>query len=552
MLKRTCAAPAFGLLAAMLMTTCGALADEPVQTEPVQTEGGLVYPEGAAIPRSLTPVEADWQLAHPQPPTRGATPPPTGPVFCPPEYARMEGIIIAWEGTSSWLSILAQMGGYITTQGDADLFVFCDTTSETTSARNAIVAQGGNNARIKTLVRTTDTIWCRDYGPRYIFEGDCRAIVDHTYNRPRPNDNAMPAFFASYKNHARYEIPLTHGGGNFHLDALGNGYATRLINNENPSYSEPQILGFWQDYQNLAVELFTPFPTSVDSTQHIDMWMQVIADDKVMISDWPAQSGSTQDIICDNAAADFQSRGYTVYRLPARTSGGTHYTYTNVVMCNDIVLLPLYTNSTISPYNAQALATWQSALPGKTIIQINCEAIVSAAGVMHCIVMHVPEARGNGNPTAYLKNLNGGESLNPGDNVTINWISDDNGGVVNVDLLLSTDGGATFPTVIASGTADDGSYTWNVPDVFTTQARVRVVARDGLGNTGFDDSDGDFTINGTVVDCPADFDGSGAVELGDLGVLLGCWGTPCGDITGDNTTDLSDLGVLLGAWGACP
>ena len=33
---------------------------------------------------------------------------------------------------------------------------------------------------------------------------------------------------------------------------------------------------------------------------------------------------------------------------------------------------------------------WQQALPTHTIIQIESQAIVTAAGVLHCICMHVP------------------------------------------------------------------------------------------------------------------------------------------------------------------
>ena len=46
------------------------------------------------------------------------------------------------------------------------------------------------------------------------------------------------------------------------------------------------------------------------------------------------------------------------------------------------------------------------------------------------------------------------------------------------DILLSTDGGTTFPTTIASSVAGEstsGSYTWVVPGPVTTTARVRVV-----------------------------------------------------------------------------
>ena len=57
--------------------------------------------------------------------------------------------------------------------------------------------------------------------------------------------------------------------------------------------------------------------------------------------------------------------------------------------------------------------------------------------------------------------------------------------------------------------------------------------------------------------CRADLDGSGTVDLGDLGMLLadfGCTGGNCsGDIDCDDDTDLADLGILLANFGnRCP
>jgi hypothetical protein len=63
-----------------------------------------------------------------------------------------------------------------------------------------------------------------------------------------------------------------------------------------------------------------------------------------------------------------------------------------------------------------------------------------------------------------------------------------------VNILLSTDGGQTFPTTLASGVANNGTYTVSVPAVFTTTARVMV---EGAGNIFFDINDKNFEI-GTV------------------------------------------------------
>lgn len=472
------------------------------------------YPEGAAIPRALTPAEARWLASHPLAGGRAATAPPPGPLACPAEYEPMDGLFIAWEGTSSWTTILAQMAARITTTGDADLWVVCDSSAETSSAASKLASNGVNMARVHYLVRATDTIWIRDYGPRYVYQGDVRSVIDHTYNRPRPNDNALNSWLAGQLGHPRYEHPLVHGGGNFHLDALGSGYLTRLINAENPGYSDAQIQQVFLDYQKLIVTLFTPLPASVDSTQHIDMWMQVAGDRTVVISDWPAQAGSTQDVLCDQAALDMAARGFTVFRTPARLSGGVHYTYTNVVMCNDLVLIPRYTNSAITAYNAQALAAWQAACPGKTIVQIDSESIVSSAGVLHCIVMHRPAHRGGFDPTAYLVAPNGGEILAPGMPLDLEWISDDDVAVSSADLEFSLDGGASWAP-IASGLAPAGSYAWTVPAARSDRAFVRVVARDAGGRSGADASDLPFAIASAN---QAAFVPYGAGKAGSLGV----------------------------------
>ncbi|MBJ6110670.1 hypothetical protein JAO73_16725 [Hymenobacter sp. BT523] len=60
-----------------------------------------------------------------------------------------------------------------------------------------------------------------------------------------------------------------------------------------------------------------------------------------------------------------------------------------------------------------------------------------------------------------------------------------------VRITLSTDGGQTFPTVLAAATPNDGAAAVTVPVVTTTQARIRVEA---VGNVFFDINDVDFPI----------------------------------------------------------
>lgn len=64
-----------------------------------------------------------------------------------------------------------------------------------------------------------------------------------------------------------------------------------------------------------------------------------------------------------------------------------------------------------------------------------------------------------------------------------------------VNIYLSTDGGITYPTVLVSGTANDGSQTVTLPNINTTTARIMV--RSGSG-TFFDISDNNFAITQVI------------------------------------------------------
>ncbi|KXK43987.1 MAG: FG-GAP repeat protein [Chlorobi bacterium OLB5] len=82
---------------------------------------------------------------------------------------------------------------------------------------------------------------------------------------------------------------------------------------------------------------------------------------------------------------------------------------------------------------------------------------------------------------------------------TVTWdVSNTNAAPVscaNVKIMLSTDGGNTFPTELLASTENDGSAEVTLPNIENTQARIKVEAID---NIFFDISNANFTITSSI------------------------------------------------------
>ena len=512
--------------------------------------------EEQALPRTMTLSEKDWVRMNPDLRPRLASPPPTGPVSGASEYRPMEAILFGYSGSNSWKNILADMARHITTTGNADVMVVVTSTTDRTDMTTRFTNAGANMSRVKSYIAPLNSIWIRDYGPRFVYEGGVRVVVDSIYYSTRPQDDAIPSFMATQLARPYYAMPLVHSGGNYHMGDDPDGYATRLAMGDNPGMTETQIRDMFQAYYGLFTNFWTQLPWTVDGTGHVDMWFIPVSSNTVIISDWPSNVGSSQDLTCDSAAATMQSRGYNVIRVPARLLSGVHYTYINAVMCNDVVMIPSYTNTTIvnAGHNQAALAAWQQALPGKTVVQVNCQNIISAAGAIHCIVMHYPSSTGGNNPVVHVRTPAGGGSFAPGEVVAVNWISDHVRTISVVDIELSIDGGQTY-AAIAANEANDGAFTWTVPDVYAAQARLRIVARDAQGASGSDLNDAAFAITGTQLR-DGDLDGNSAVDAGDIATMLLAFG-PCpqpvncpADLDRDGAVDAGDIALLLLLFGS--
>ncbi|MGC9554461.1 MAG: S8 family serine peptidase, partial [Thermoplasmatota archaeon] len=106
-------------------------------------------------------------------------------------------------------------------------------------------------------------------------------------------------------------------------------------------------------------------------------------------------------------------------------------------------------------------------------------------------------------PSITVTDPNGGEILQAGTTFDITWTTTPGDGTITgVDLEYSTDGGSSY-TSIVTDTADDGLYTWTVPDDASTTCLLRATVRDDAGRSGSDTSDAYFEIVGNPPSPPS-------------------------------------------------
>ncbi len=101
-----------------------------------------------------------------------------------------------------------------------------------------------------------------------------------------------------------------------------------------------------------------------------------------------------------------------------------------------------------------------------------------------------------GNSTITITSPLSGEMLVAGATERIAWEASSTSSGTTFDVLLSTDGGATYPITIATGIPRNTLfYNWTVPaNLVTSRARIRVVSKDTLGSSCSASSEADFFV----------------------------------------------------------
>ena len=479
---------------AALATAAHALPQAKAEAEHRSTltrvrEGGTPYDPK----QSLVPYAIDLTAGG----DGGVADSPAGALIAsPPEYGPTHGVLFQYGNT--WNSVVTALVSSLTGSAAFDEIAYVVVANQTTAnaATTAFVAAGANMSKVVFIIQPNNSVWMRDYGPHFIWQNGTLAVVDSHYYPTRPADNFIPTLVGDITlGVPTFDQGLYYSGGNFQPGPNRTGFCTALVNLDNPTtggHNEALIRELHGSFQGIdTLHIMPQLPFSVDGTGHVDMWMYLVDENTVVISEFIAGSNATALSVTNNAVPYMQALGYEVIRPLAWNVGATHYTYANAFRVNNRIFVPCYGtllapggNAAYNDRDADALAKWQAAAgPGVQIVPIQCSSIITASGAIHCIVKQVPR-RTDALPAAHVTAPAGGELWLAGSTQTIRWNATDtrNSSLSSVDLAYSTDGGANW-TPIATAIPDSGSFDWTVPAAATDAALVRVTARAADGDT---------------------------------------------------------------------
>ena len=211
----------------------------------------------------------------------------SGPVRNVAEFERMEGILIRYPlGLPT--NLIASWSKHTV------VYTLTGTSSDEDQARKTYQRAGANLNNCKFITAATDSYWTRDYNPWYVIDQENRiCIVDFPYNRPRPNDDAVPIKLSDFFNVPLYSMNVIHTGGNFMSDGLGIAASTDLVYEENDN-SDIWVNQQMNNYISINDYHVTDDPLN-DYIKHIDCWGKFLDVDKVLIAQVRTDDSSYSD-----------------------------------------------------------------------------------------------------------------------------------------------------------------------------------------------------------------------------------------------------------------
>jgi agmatine/peptidylarginine deiminase len=256
------------------------------------------------------------------------------------------------------------------------------------------------NSDVHPIWNTTESY----YGRRWIWNvihnfGGNRSMVGFHYRERRGNDvdDGVPEFVAASLGFNVMGSPLFAEGGDYLSNGRGLCLLSTRVVNRNAHYLEmesDQAMGNFAAILGFEQLLLLP-PLQGESTGHVDMFCTLLAPDLAVVGrydadDDPANAAHLEGIVERLEGFPTLHGPMKVERIPMPPKDdGVWRTYTNIVLANEVVLVPIYPDH--SPeLDQEALAIYRRLLPDRRVVGIDASGLIRMNGALRCVTMNIP------------------------------------------------------------------------------------------------------------------------------------------------------------------
>ena len=293
------------------------------------------------------------------------------------------------------------------TAGHTNLLILCNDSDQLVMATGWLVDQKGPKDHVFFCEMNLDTIWVRDFSPLLAETKSGTASIDFFYEGTRPKDDAMPSVWAERTKGELVKVEWTLQGGNLLSNGCRLALTTDRIFEDNyirfptpwPGL-DPEIerrrmvLEAFINACNLT-ELVVLEPLQNEATQHVDMFATFLAADQVVVARLDARRDPVNSAILERNAARLarvlvDGKPMNVHRIDIPAREGTSWSaYTNVIVANDLVLVPMYDSDPPMMVEA-ARQAYEKLLPNHAVKTVDMTSLKALQGELHCLSMNLP------------------------------------------------------------------------------------------------------------------------------------------------------------------